>query len=127
MEDRDEVLLAALAGLLDARLAQFKVELREEMHGMRQELREEMQDMKKELREEMQDMKKELQEEIKEVREEVKEVREEIKEVREDLQGVKIYIENVLERKLNAFYDNTVRVTEFNKLKEEVEELKKSS
>ncbi len=43
----------------------------------------------------------------------------------EEVRGTKLYIELVLEKKLNAFYDNTVRVDEFNKLKEEVEEIKK--
>ena len=43
----------------------------------------------------------------------------------EEVRGTKLYIELVLEKKLNAFYDNTVRVDEFRKLKEEVEEIKR--
>ena len=43
----------------------------------------------------------------------------------EEVRGTKLYIELVLEKKLNAFYDNTVRADEFHKLKEEVEEIKK--
>lgn len=58
-----------------------------------------------------------------------KKIEQEIQEMREshrqDIQGIKLYIENVLEKKLNAFYDNTVSITEYNALKKEVEELKK--
>lgn len=58
-----------------------------------------------------------------------KKFEQEIQEMREshrqDIQGIKLYIENVLEKKLNAFYDNTVSITEYNALKKEIEELKK--
>lgn len=58
-----------------------------------------------------------------------KKIEQEIQEMREshrqDIQGIKLYIENVLEKKLNVFYDNTVSITEYNALKKEVEELKK--
>ena len=116
MDDRDEMLLAALTGLLDAKFAQFKVEMREEMHGMKKELQEEMYGMKKELQEEMHGIKKELQGEIQEVKEEVKGLKQEVKEIKEELKDVK-----------DMLYHDTVRLDDFNKLKKEVEELKKSS
>jgi archaellum component FlaC len=54
-------------------------------------------------------------------------------EVKLEISGIKLYIENVLEKKLNAFYDNTVTITEYNELKtnynslkKEVEELKQT-
>jgi polyhydroxyalkanoate synthesis regulator phasin len=46
--------------------------------------------------------------------------------INQEVSGIKLYIENVLEKKLNAFYDNTVTITEYNALKKEVEELKQT-
>lgn len=42
-----------------------------------------------------------------------------------EIREIKIYIENVLEKKLNAFYDNTVTRPEFRKLEERVERIEK--
>lgn len=86
MNDRDDMLLEALSGLLDAKFAQVNKQL--------DELKQDM---------------KEMQESH-----------------RRDIQSIKLYIENVLEKKLNAFYDNTVSIAEYNALKKEVEELKKT-
>jgi Skp family chaperone for outer membrane proteins len=46
--------------------------------------------------------------------------------ISQEISGIKLYIENVLEKKLNAFYDNTVTLAEYNALKKEVEELKQT-
>lgn len=44
----------------------------------------------------------------------------------QEIRNIKLYIENVLEKKLDAFYDNTVTITEYHTLKKEVDGLKKT-
>jgi hypothetical protein len=83
MSDRDDMLLDALSGLLDAKLDNLEKRLHDDFDPK-------------------------------------------FDQISREVAGVKLYNENVLEKKLNAFYDNTVTITEYNNLKQEVEELKKT-
>lgn len=100
MQDRDDLLLEALTGLINARFTELKTEI--------QDVRQEIQDVRQELKTEIQGVRQELETEIQDVRQET------IK--------TKLYVENVLDKKLNAFYDNTVSISEYNSLKKQVDQ-----
>ena len=93
MQDRDDLLLEALTGLINARFN----ELKQEIQGVRQELKDEIQNVRQELKQEIQD-------------------------VRQETIKTKLYVENVLDKKLNAFYDNSVSISEHNSLKKQVDQ-----
>ncbi len=107
MQDRDDLLLEALTGLINARFTELKTEI--------QDVRQEIQDV----RQEIQDVRQELKTEIQGVRQELET---EIQDVRQETIKTKLYVENVLDKKLNAFYDNTVSISEYNSLKKQVDQ-----
>lgn len=120
--DRDEMLLEALTSLINANNKQ----LSDRLDKMETEMNKKFDDMENRF-DKIERRIEKIEQQLNGTETIIAEIREKVTKTQQDIKNVNIYIENVVEKKLNVFYENTVSMVEFKELKKEVEQLKKSS